>query len=388
MKNTALIIVALIGLSQAFAQNKEIVFEQGTWEEVLAKAKKENKLIFMDAYASWCGPCKWMARTAFKNDTVADFYNAQFINYKLDMEKGQGPELARKYKVNAYPNLLYIDANGELVHRSCGALASQEFIALGKDAKNPEKQFANVQKQYETNKTNSIFLKKYLQTLSTSCLKTEEVATQYFSTLKEQEMLNKDTWEMLMQFANKIESWEFSFVEKNYADYVSRFGQEEVEGLIGKVYSNEMYTALRKKETERYNDLKVRLQKSEYKNAKEITLNMDMEKYFAEEKYEDYAKTALQLLSITQNPNPEMVNSIGWNFYEKVENKDAIEKVIPFLDVACAAEPSYAFFDTYAALLVKSGNPKAKEWINKALEQGKKEGADVSETEKLSGKLK
>lgn len=388
MKKTVQIMLILMGLNYAYAQNKEITFEHGTWEEVLAKAKKENKMIFMDAYASWCGPCKWMARTAFKNDTVADFYNAQFINYKLDMEKGQGPELAKKYKVSAYPNLLYIDANGELVHRSCGALASQEFIALGKDAKNPEKQFANVQKQYEANKTNSVFLKNYLQILSSSCLRTEDVSTQYFSTLKEQEMFSKDTWEMIMQYANKMESWEFSFVEKNYTDYVSRFGQQEVDGLIGKVYSNEMYTALRKKETPRYNDLKVRLQKSEYKNAKEIILNMDMEKYFAEEKYEDYAKTALQLLSITQDPNPEMVNSIGWNFYEKVENKDALEKVLPFLDNACTAEPAYALYDTHAALLVKAGNPKAKEWISKAIEQGKKEGADVSETEKLKAKIK
>lgn len=388
MKKISLIALILIAAFSSKAQNREINFEKGTWEEVLAKAKKENKMIFMDAYASWCGPCKWMARTAFKNDTAADFYNAQFINYKLDMEKGQGPDLAKKYKVNAYPNLLYIDANGELIHRSCGALGTQDLVAMGKDAKNPEKQFATTEKQYEANKTNAAFLKNYLQLLSSSCLKTDEVATQYFSTLKENEMFNKDTWEMLMQYANKIESWEFSFIEKNYADYVSRFGQEEVDGLIGKVYSNEMYTALRKKETERYNDLKVRLQKSEYRNAQEIILSMDMEKYFAEEKFAEYAKTALELLSNTKDPNPEMVNSIGWNFYEKVSDKNTLEKILPYMDKACEAAPSYAIFDTHAALLVKAGNAKAKEWINKAIEQGKKEGADVTETENLKNKIK
>ena len=93
----------------AVSQNKDINFEHGTFAEIKAKAKKENKLIFVDAYTTWCGPCKQMAKTVFTNDAVADFYNFSFINAKIDMEKGEGIEIAKQYEVKCYPNLLFME---------------------------------------------------------------------------------------------------------------------------------------------------------------------------------------------------------------------------------------------------------------------------------------
>src|SRR5476649_1062437 len=96
----ALCIIAIT--SMGFAQDKCIQFDHSTWAELLAKAKQQNKMIFVDAYTTWCGPCKWMAKNVFTNDTVAEFYDKTFICAKIDMEKGEGPELAKKYEVRAY----------------------------------------------------------------------------------------------------------------------------------------------------------------------------------------------------------------------------------------------------------------------------------------------
>lgn len=100
--------------SKTFGQIK---FEHGTWAEIKAKAKAENKIIFMDAFTTWCGPCKWMVKNVFTNDTVANYYNSTFVNAKIDMEAGEGKELAIQYSIQSYPSLLYIDSNGEIVHR-------------------------------------------------------------------------------------------------------------------------------------------------------------------------------------------------------------------------------------------------------------------------------
>ena len=126
--------------STAVAQNTStgegngIDFFHGTWAEAKAKAKEENKLIFVDAYAVWCGPCKWMARNTFTDPAVGEVFNKKFINVKMDMERGEGPKLARKWGIRAYPTLLFFDADGKEVKRALGAKRSTDFIQLGESA--------------------------------------------------------------------------------------------------------------------------------------------------------------------------------------------------------------------------------------------------------------
>ena len=105
------------------------------WKTVLEKAKKENKIIFLDAYAVWCGPCKNMDAQIYTDPTVADFYNANFINVKYDMEKGEGPKLANLFQVTAYPSLLFINTEGKVIHKGIGFKPVSSFLELGNTAK-------------------------------------------------------------------------------------------------------------------------------------------------------------------------------------------------------------------------------------------------------------
>lgn len=117
------------------SENKRhIAFEKLDWKDILAKAKKEKKLIFVDAYTVWCRPCIQMAKDVFTLDKVADFYNGNFINVSMDMEKGVGPSLAKKYNVTAYPTFLFIDGSGKLVHTGLGFQEADAFIEIGKTA--------------------------------------------------------------------------------------------------------------------------------------------------------------------------------------------------------------------------------------------------------------
>jgi thioredoxin-related protein len=116
------------------------------WDTVLARAKKENKMIFLDAYATWCGPCKNMDAETYKDQAVAAYYNANFINVKYDMEKGEGKMLAQRFMVTAYPSLLFVDAAGLLLHKGLGFMESEDFVTLGKDAKSPNSQYYTLKK--------------------------------------------------------------------------------------------------------------------------------------------------------------------------------------------------------------------------------------------------
>lgn len=108
-----------------------IQFFSGTWQEALDEAKKENKYIFLDAYTSWCGPCKMMKNKTFTDKSVGEFYNKYFINVAIDMEKGEGPALSNKYGVEAYPTLIYLKPNGMLIGKAMGFRKAKEFLDIG-----------------------------------------------------------------------------------------------------------------------------------------------------------------------------------------------------------------------------------------------------------------
>ena len=109
-----------------------VKFEAGTWDEILAKAKAENKTIFVDVYTKWCGPCKHVSETVFPQEKLGDFYNPLFINFKMDAESPAGKEFVKTYPVTGYPTFFFIDGNGKVIHKIVGAKDVDGFISEAK----------------------------------------------------------------------------------------------------------------------------------------------------------------------------------------------------------------------------------------------------------------
>ena len=114
---------------------KGIQFTDAKWAEILKKAKAENKIIFFDAYTTWCGPCKLMQKNVFTRDDVAAVFNKDFINVKYDMESGEGLKLASKYPLEAYPTLFFIDPDGKIVKQVIGYQKPETLIKIAKTIK-------------------------------------------------------------------------------------------------------------------------------------------------------------------------------------------------------------------------------------------------------------
>jgi thiol:disulfide interchange protein len=131
----ALGLMSFVFLGKKPAADEGIQFKKISFEQALKEAKVSNKLIFMDAYAEWCGPCKYMAANVFTDAEVGKLFNDEFINLKIDMEKGEGPALAAKFQVRAYPTLFFIDGDGNVVKKVLGAQPADKLIAIGNEAK-------------------------------------------------------------------------------------------------------------------------------------------------------------------------------------------------------------------------------------------------------------
>ena len=114
--------------------NSKIIFIEDDWNEALKQAAAQHKYIFVDAYATWCGPCMMLKATTFKNKKAADFYNKNFINVAMDMEKGLGPQLAAQWGMQAYPTLIIFNSKGDPVLGTVGYIKAPDLIRFGEEA--------------------------------------------------------------------------------------------------------------------------------------------------------------------------------------------------------------------------------------------------------------
>ena len=394
MKKAKILTLAAIMVAgvSTFAQSRSMNFDTTkTWAEIKARAKKENKLIFMDAYTSWCGPCKWMAKNIFTNDTVADFYNQNFICSAYDMEKGEGKDLAKKYEVQCYPNLLYIDGDGNLVHRKAGGMQSQDFIQLGKDAQDPQKQFANLKKQYDNNNREPKFLLTYLDKMSGTCLKTDTVLAEYFKTQKESDLTSLQNWRVIYQYTRDVDSREFNYLSKHIDEYAQVTTVDSVSDKIFSTYLNKCYHLIYAKNPNDslYTAYKTKIKNSGFKRGEEIITKGDMAYYGMKKDWNNYAQTAVRYFDNYGKEDYQGMNNEAWTFYQHIDDKALLQKAEQWTKTATAKVDDYYNHDTYAAVLYKlQKKEEALKQAEIAIAKAKELKLDYKSTEDLLEKIK
>ena len=226
-----------LSLPAVAQENEGIQFFHGTWEEGVQKARQENKLVFVDGYTVWCGPCAYMMKNVFPLKEVGDFYNKNFICMKIDMEK-EGKELAKRYNVVAYPTFLFVTPEGYVAHRSMGGMQADAFIALGKEAlkighNGHEERFAKGER-------NEAFLKEYFEEMLTLHLADQAEATlgQLYKELGHKILRDKDYWTAFDCCAENIDSPLSLVFLKDYKKLCKIHGAFAVDQKVRNLYAS------------------------------------------------------------------------------------------------------------------------------------------------------
>ena len=129
----------VLGLNTASASTtNSIKFMDVKVEEALAKASAEGKLVFMDFYASWCTPCKWMEKTTFTDSRISSALNENFVSIKVNIDNVEGIQMKNKYEVNYLPTILILNSNGKMVERIEQTMVADDLIGILEIHNSPE----------------------------------------------------------------------------------------------------------------------------------------------------------------------------------------------------------------------------------------------------------
>ena len=204
-----------------------IRFEHGTLAEAFAKAKKENKLVFVDTYTEWCGPCKRLSKEVFPQKKVGDYFNPRFVSVKIDAEKGEGVEFAKKYGVNSYPTLLFLKPNGEELYTTKGFVNAVELIGDAKIATDPSAQLAALQKRYEDGERDLDFLNQLCAELGKQQMADEiyKIGADYVKNIEMEQLYEPEVFRMVISSNKfKFEDEAYQFILNNLEEICKKTG--------------------------------------------------------------------------------------------------------------------------------------------------------------------
>ncbi|MFL5754484.1 MAG: thioredoxin domain-containing protein [Bacteroidia bacterium] len=383
---TALLVVLAFTLN-AQEHAAGIKFEHSAWKDILAKAKSEKKLVMLDAYTSWCGPCKWMAKNIFTREDVAALYNASFVNAKIDMEKGEGIEIARKYNVRAYPTFLFINGDGEIVHRLCGSMEAESFILRGKTAMDEKYNYAALRKNFKADPRNNAG--PFFIAADAACDDVSAELADYLKLLNKEEIASPSNFNLLYNIITSFDDASFPYLHSNYSMLAGKYGNDTLDEKLLPIYETALTRAGAKRDMKKLEAVKTSY--SVIKDPKKKSYLDDVAAFAAIDKTQDalkfYSKQA-DFVDRNLMASANGLNHYAWDFYENVTDRKLLERARSWAETAVKIENSYAINDTYAALLFKLGmKPEAKKVAENAIELAKKTGEDAKETEEMLKKI-
>lgn len=326
MRKLSLLLLILI----AFKVNAQegIKFNQTkTWKETTEAAAKTGKLIFVDCYTDWCGPCKWMDQNAFTDAKVAEFYNKNFINAKIDMEKGEGIELRKKYSVQSFPTFLFINGNGEVVHRTGSRMPIEEFLEEGKKAADPKKNLSYLNKKYEEGVRDLPFLLDYYLVLNKSDRSNaEKIGRDIVNVIPVTELNTELGWKVIKTLAKNESDKLGAYFMANENAYNKWSTAKERDELKDRLITYTLYGLMRGNSEQAFMDKLAYFKKSDKIDRRKQGVMLEADYYLGAGRTEDYIKLTSSAL---KNELKDEAEKLSFLARRASGGKSANEQVSP-----------------------------------------------------------
>ena len=340
-----------------------VEFQSGTWAKILEAAKTQKRLIFVDAYTTWCGPCKMMDRNTYTDAGVGLYFNENFINYKFDMERGEGPEFARKYEVSAYPALLFINHEGMEIHREMGYKSPLEMIRAGQIANDPQKNGALLELEFEEGNQDPERMREYAFLLKNSQKDYRKAASRYFESVDDKDLDEPLVWEAINEFTFNLNSREFQYLVKRKKRFARKFGEDKVnEKILDVLKKQAVVSALTRNEGPFLQALSIA--DDAFKDKGKNSDRLRMTYAVGTKDWDTYAQQAMRYFDLYSVKDPQELLRAAEHFYQQVDEIPFLETATDWALQAHRNTPSFQSKFLQAGLLFRSN--KLSEALNTA----------------------
>ena len=341
----------------AFAQGIE--FGHGSWADVKAQAKAQNKLIFVDFYTDWCAPCKFMTINIFPQKEAGDFYNANFISFKVNAEKGEGPAIAKEYRISGYPTLAYINYKGEVVHRVTSSMDVKELITHGKMALSPQDGYQELKLAYEQNTLGKADLYRYFVIVKTKGdnKETDKVFESYFEKVAD---VSQESYDLISSNTSSTASRSFRYLEQHLKEFQAVAGKEKVDAYVRNEYISEFRNNAWRQvypTTAAYRDAKQVLNKKVMLSEME-SIAFDADYFLAKGDEDDYMSAAAKLVEKYYATDDFQISNLLGGSSRLVKKESNIQTTLKWAKQALALKDN-SLNNATLALIYQKLNDKA-----------------------------
>src|SRR5579863_1166657 len=229
-KQITIVALCLTGFLGVKAQEERgVKFEKNlSWQQIKAKAKAENKNIFIDCFATWCGPCTAMKKSVFPNEKLGEYMNAHFVSVEVQMDSSASDDeqvkqwytdakaILQQYKIYAFPTFLFFSPEGKIIHRDLGFRKADEFIALATNLCDPQKQYYTLIENYKLGKKNYSVMKYLARTAKSLGEKdmantiADDYLNNYLFKLKDSDLFKYDNIDFIASFIRSSKGKSFN----------------------------------------------------------------------------------------------------------------------------------------------------------------------------------
>ncbi|MBO9198649.1 MULTISPECIES: thioredoxin family protein [Niastella] len=367
-----LLLLVLSGLlinNTATAQEKGVHFEHGlSWAQVQAKAKAENKYIFVDCFTTWCGPCRYMRTEIFPQEEMGAYFNDKFVNIEVQLDTtakdndqvkswyADAHAIMTQYSIRAFPTYLIFSPDGHALHRIVGAGSVQSFIGDVRESFDTTKQYYTKLKQFENGRRDSAFLRQFAMQVHDAydIALGSKVVKAYLA--GQPTLLTPAALDLIYLYTSRTTDEYFGFLTKHIAEINGVLGAGKAEDKIRNIFMVEGRIL-------RYNEKRV----SDWQNypkkiaavlpshANEIMMRIDIDYYLAKKDWPNFEKTITAYMKqYSKQMNDNEMNSIAWSVFQNCSDASCVSQI---LDLSSQLKHTTvpAYLDTYANLLYKLG---------------------------------